>query len=497
MRLAQATIKILSCILLLSQTAWAKFDFNQNCQEAYRAIFELKLKRAEAFIEQERKVQANNGFIPLLENYLDYFYLLSNESKSAFDQRSLAKKQRLSQIAANDKNSPFYLYAQAEINLQWALIRGRYGEYFAASREINRANSLLKENQRKYPNFILNQKGLGLINVVIGALPDGFMKSTLSTFGIKGNVQTGLTQLEDLANKLPGTKLNDFYDEVVFYYAYLLSDVAKSSNAYAKTMQFTADMSAESLLKTYLQAYVSARNGKTDAAITLLENRPKGSAYSSFAYLDYLLGVCKLNQLNWEAKQSFLYFLQKNNGVNYIKDSYLHLAWIALLNNDSTGYQNYINKVKDSGSTYQYQDKQALEEAKGPRPNKDLLRARLLWDGGYYSKALNVLVGKSMNDFSSQKDQTEFHYRVGRIFDSMGKDGQAISHYQSAINLGRNLKYYYAAKSAVLLAHIYQQRKDYQKAQDYYKIAITMEGHEHETSIEQEANAGLKQIGKG
>jgi hypothetical protein len=126
---------VLIVFLLLSPTAiYANFDFNANCLKAYQNIFELKLSTARQLIAAEKKIHPDNGLVPLLENYVDYFYLLTTESKTEFDKLKENKSTRLDQIADGDKSSPYYLYAQAEINLQWALIRGRYGEYFTAER---------------------------------------------------------------------------------------------------------------------------------------------------------------------------------------------------------------------------------------------------------------------------------------------------------------------------------------------------------------------------
>ncbi len=475
--------------------ASANFDFNANCLKAYQNIFELKLNTARQMVAAEKKIHPRNSIVPLLENYIDYFYLITTESKAEFERLESSKSSRLDQISSDDKASPYYLYAQAEINLQWALIRSRYGAYFAAAREINKANGLLKDNQKKFPGFHLNLKGLGLINVVFGALPDGFMKSTLSTFGVKGDVQTGLNQLDKLAENLPKSSYEPFYDEVVFYYAYILTDVAKSAQAYSKTMKYTARIADSSLLKTYLQAYVCARNGKNDQAIEILESRPKGVVYQSFAYLDYLLGVARLNKLDFGASASFNQFLQQNKGVNYVKDTYLHQAWISLLKNDTGSYQSLIGKVKNSGATYAEKDKQALNEANSPMPKMELLKARLLYDGGYLTKALAVLGDMKQDELKSAKDKTEFAYRMGRINDDLGKDDAALSHYQAAINNGKDLKYYYAAKAAVLAGLVCEKRKDFGKARNYFNTAISMKDHEYESSIENEAKQGLKRIG--
>lgn len=486
---------ILTVLLFASPKANANFDFNANCLKAYQNIFELKLNTARQLIAAEKKVHPNNSIVPLLENYIDYFYLLTTENKAEFEKLEANKDERIDQISDDDKNSPYYLYAQAQINLQWALIRGRYGSYLSAAREINRANSQLTENSKKFPGFHLNGIGLGLINSVMGALPDGFLKSTLSTFGLKGNLQTGLNMLDKLAENLPKSSYEPFYEETVFNYAYVLSDVAKSPQAYAKTMKYTARIADSSLLKAYLQAYVCSKKGHTDEAIAILLERPTGAAYQVFPYLDYLMGIARLNKLDLTAANYFEKYLQNNKGVNYTKDTYLHLGWIALLKNDEPSYSAFMAKVKSNGNTYHDRDKQAISEASAPIPNKELLKARLLFDGGYLTKSLDILAAYKVEDFASQKDKVEYFYRLGRINDDLGKEDLALSSYQNAINLGRNLKYYYAAKAAVQMGKIYENKKNAAKAKSSYNIAIGMKGHEQENSIENEAKQGLRRMG--
>ena len=491
-----ATFTVIVFLLFMPFTAAANFDFNANCLKAYQNIFALKINTARQLIAIEKKARPNNAIVPLLENYVDYFYLLTNESKSEFERLEANKSARLDQISKDDKSSPYYLYAQAEINLQWALIRGRYGSYYTASKEINRANSLLKENGKKFPNFHLNQKGLGFINVVIGALPDGLMKSTLSRLGIKGDVQTGLKQLDQLAENLPKSAYEPFYEEVIFYYAYLLSDVAKSPSAYAKTMKYTARIADSSLLKSYMQAYVSMRNGKNSEAISVLLKRPAGNIYQPFPYLDYLLGVAQLNKLDTSAANaSFSQFLKGNKGDNYIKDTYLHLAWIALLRNDTNTYSAYIKRTKSNGSTYNDKDKQALNEANAATPHVLLLKARLLFDGGYLTKAAAVLAISKADQFTSVRDKTEYYYRMGRIHDNLEQYKPAIANYQLAIASGRNLKDYFAANSALLLGKMYEEQNNNAKARSAYQTAIGMKNHDYESSIKNDAKLGLRRTG--
>ena len=483
-------------LFLLPGSAHANFDFNPNCFRAYELIFELKLNPARQLIAQEKKIHPQNSIVPLLENYVDYFYLITTENKQDFERLKEEKSRRLDLIADDQSASPYALYAQAEINLQWALLRSRYGEFFAAAREIKRANSLLQENTKKYPGFHLNNKGLGLINVFLGNLPEGILKTTLSTFGIKGNVDKGIAMLDNLAQNLPKSGLRPFYDEVVFYYAFVLSDVVHAEDAYAKTMKYTAGISDSSLLKSYLQAYVCSRNAHTSEAITILADRPAGDDYQPFPYLELLMGTSKLNRLDYSAAANIRKFLQLNKGANYIKDANLHLSWIALLNGDTGLYNSYRNKVLHTGYTYGEKDKQALNEASAPVPDKILLKARLLFDGGYYNKAFNLMAEQKTGNLKELKDRVEFYYRSGRICDALDKDDLALQHYQNAIVTGKSLKYYYAATSALNMGKIYARNNNPAKARAYFTIALDMKNHEYENSIETQAKEGLRKLSK-
>lgn len=485
---------LLILVALTPLTSFANFDFNANCLAAYKNIFDLKLKTARQQIANEKKLRPKNAIIPLLENYIDYFYLLTTENKSDFDRLKNNKTMRLNSIEDDDNTSPYYLYAQAEINLQWALIRGRYGEYFNAALEIKKANSQLQENAKKFPGFHLNLKGLGLINAFLGNLPDGALKSTLATFGIKGNLQTGINMLDKLAENLPKSSYEPFYEETVFYYAYVLSDIAHSPSAYVKTMKYTERISDSSLLKSYLQAYVCSKTAHNEEAIKILADRPMGNAYQAFPYLDYLMAIARLNKLDLSAETYFDRFLQTNKGVNYVKDSNLHLGWIALLKGNSAGYTTYMSKVRALGFTYNERDKQALNEANSSVPDLLLLKARLLFDGGYLYKSLAVIANNKSADFKSGKDKTEFNYRLGRIYDDLGKDDEALIYYQSAISLGKNLKYYYAANAALLVGKIYENKGNPTLAKASYNTAIAIKNHEYENSIETKAKAALSHL---
>lgn len=127
----------------------------------------------------------------------------------------------------------------------------------------------------------------------------------------------------------------------------------------------------------------------------------------------------------------------------------------------------------------------------GRIPNILLLKAKLLNDGGYHREALNVLAGKTSNDFTADDERLEFMYRVGRIYDDLGKDDEAIKAYESAINFGKNRTEYYAARAALQTAMIYEKRGNFSKAIAFYEQCINMDNHDFKDSLDQKAKAGL------
>lgn len=476
--------------ILWSKVSFANFDFNANCIKAYENIMSLKLSTARVLINAEKRKNPSNAIPYLLDNYIHYFNLMTTESTSDFERFKESKNLILKRIEKDDKSSPYYLYSLAEINLQLAICRGRAKEYFTAAIEINRAYSLLKENARKFPDFLPNQKGLGMINAALGKLPDGLKK----LFGIRGDSSMGVRMMEDLVEKLPGSQYSYFYDETVFYLSIIQTDIVTDPENYVKIIKNTEGMDRESLLRTYVRAYATLKSGNSKRTLEELSKRPTEPYYQSYPYLDYLTGMAKMQNLDPSATLSFNNYLKSYRGVNLIKDSYLRLAWLELLRSNTKSYYSYTEAVKEKGYTMDWRDEQAIREVNYPAPDISLLKARLLSDGGNYERALSQLSGKGTEDFRLLRDKIEFNYRLGRIYDLSSREEQALRYYQKAIELGKNEPYSFAANAALWSGIIYEKVKNMSKAKVCYNTAINMKNHDFESSIEHKAKDGLKRI---
>lgn len=86
-------------------------------------------------------------------------------------------------------------------------------------------------------------------------------------------------------------------------------------------------------------------------------------------------------------------------------------------------------------------------------------------------------------------------YRLARNYDLIGDKELAIKYYNAAIAFGSNVRDYFAARSALQTALIYEERKDYIKASYYFKTAISMKDYPFKNSIDQKAKSGVYRSG--
>jgi tetratricopeptide (TPR) repeat protein len=205
-----------------------------------------------------------------------------------------------------------------------------------------------------------------------------------------------------------------------------------------------------------------------------------------------MLGVAKLNRLDADACYPILNFLGNFKGKNYIRAAYMHLAWYYLIQNKPKQYETYMERIKIRGNDQVDNDLEALRTAKkGIKPDITLLKARLLFDGGYYANAIHEL-----DDFKATDAKTglEYTYRLGRIYHNWGKIDEAVPHYRETIKAGEKMPYYYAANAALQLGIIYEKRNDFASARTYYTEVLSMDFDEYHFSITNKAQAGLNRI---
>lgn len=485
---------LLLLLLPMLQSIAQTFDFNTRCQQAYEHIFSLRLEQGKALILQEKQSNPSNLIPELLENYIDFFTVFITEEEAELETRVANKNKRLETLEEGDKNSPYYLFTQAEINLQWAFARIKFAQYFKAVWEIRKAYKLLEANQKKFPDFVPNKKSLGILHAMVGTVPDNYQWG-MKILGMSGTIAQGMSEISDYL-QYSSNNNQLFYDETKLLHSFFLIYIdTKTDKAWQIAQQLPTQ---KHLLNTLVAAQISFRTGHNDFAIQLLENRPKGIEYQDFYLLDFLQGMMKLNRLDADANVYLKRFVNNFKGKHFIKEAYQKLAWHSLvINNDPEGYQKYLNLCQSKGSKWADPDKQAYKEAtEGKIPNRTLLKGRLLFDGAYFRQALTVLESTAANAYKTPTEKLECHYRYGRIYEGLGDNAKAIDYYKKTIEENQYVEghHFFAPKASLQLAKLYERHNERESAMLYFKRCLKFKKHEYKDSIDQQAKAGMNRL---
>lgn len=483
---------------LLSQSVFGGtgyFAFSADTKDAYRKAMDLRVEEASLLLAKVKREEPDNMMVYFVENYLDFIRVFINENKAEFESLEKNKESRLQLIKKGDPESPYYLYTQAEIKLQWALVRLKFKEYFTALGEIKSAYKLLNKNLEKHPDFLPSKKSLGVLHALVGTVPDSYRWAFKFLSGMDGTIEQGRKEIEEVIEYARTNNDYLFEQETLVLYSFLMLHL-NNNRVKAWDMLHSSSLDpTESPLACFVMANMAMRIGKNDQAIQLLENRPQGPAYYRLHFLDFMLGLAKLRRLDDDAPYHFEQYLFHFRGENYIKEAYQKLAWHYLLSGDEELYKRYMKACKNKGAASVSSDKSAFKEAKeGIIPNDILLKARVLFDGGYYQKAYDLLTAQSIHQFSGAGLQLEYIYRLGRISDEMQNIPEALRYYQQTIEQGRNQKYYYACNAALKSGILYEAQKNKIKAKAYYELCLSMKPSEYKNSLHGLAKAGLSRL---
>jgi tetratricopeptide (TPR) repeat protein len=228
-----------------------------------------------------------------------------------------------------------------------------------------------------------------------------------------------------------------------------------------------------------------------------LLNRPKGAAYHPFYFLDFMLGIAKLEHGDSDADTYLQSYVRNFKGRHYIKECYQKLAWNAFLGGNMTSFHNNMELCKGRGAESQEADKKALKEAKsGLLPNLPLLRARLYFDGGYFLKAKTFLTGYTEKTFKTPLEKLEYTYRLGRIYDKLADNTNAITYYLRTIETGKDNPAYFACNAALQLGLLYEGGKNISQSRSYYLLCLSISPSDYKDSLHQKAKAGLQRLKK-
>jgi tetratricopeptide (TPR) repeat protein len=478
-----------------------RYEFTPACEKAYRSVLLFRFAEAGAILEKEKAANPGNLFPVYIENYIDFLILFTGEDKGYFDLVKSRTEKRLSLLAKGDKSSPYYRFCLADINIQWALARVKFREFTAAGLGLKRANDLIRENQALHPGFVPGQLGLGIMHALSGVVPENY-RWLANLVGFEGDIEQGVAEMTRVVNYRGNDRFTLSLRVPACIITALIQATLRNDPVAALDMigRFEQDPDLViynvSPLVIYARTSICLKTGRNEKALAALESRRDGPDVHDLSFLDYMTGVALLNNLDPGASVSFGTFLSEFTGGNYIKSALQKIAWTSLVSGDTSGYHKYIRRALTEGTREVDEDKQAYAEASsGVVPNVPLLRARLLSDGGYYNRALDLLLNRSLKEYiRNKRDLAEYYYRLGRIYQALDQDARAVHNYRLAVLNGKNLPAYYAAGAALQMGIIHERNKAFPSADSCFRLCLSLDYEEYKTSLSQKARAGLNRV---
>lgn len=485
----------LGFLLLAGKLGAQQFDWTADAKAVYQKALHLRLSEAEALYQKAQKRAPQNLLLDFAADYIDFFKVFIDEKEGDYEVVLNRQAQRLKDLSDTKTASPYRLYCMAEIHLHQAMLRAKFEDYLGAFTSMRKAYKLLEKNKESYPDFISNSKTLGLMHAIAGTIPEEFRWGA-RLLGFSGNIKEGLREMETVIAHIKKEPSFVFKEETQIMYAFLLLHVSNQPYRSWRVVQKMDLEPRESPVAAFVLATFALHTGQNDKAIAILETRAKGKAYHPFHYLDLLLGVAKLHRLDADAKQYLLRYVQQHPGRHYLKEAYQKLAWEALLNGSSSLYDYYMKQLQKKGASAMAVDQKALKQAeRKEEPHPDLLRAQLLFDGGYYERALNVIEELDPYSFKRPDQSIEWVYRRGRILHRLGYYDKAVAAYKQTLLIGSDSPFYYACNAALQIGRIYEYQSKWTEAAVYFKRCLELKPDSYRASLHQKAQAGLQRVG--
>ena len=475
-----------------SLTAVYTYDYSQNCAKAYQCYMALHEDEGRNYIISEIRANPYNLMAVYVADYEDCTLLLINCDRHEYDERAAHLASRIDLIDKGNKASPWYRFCKAGIYFHWAIIATRFGEQYKAAVNFHKSFALLKENKRLFPGFDYNNVYSGLEEAVVGALPGNY-KWLASIFGMKGDIKKGVAQL-DLFLKAHSAG-QPMYAETQLYNLftrYYLAAQQDEAWAFMNGSQFTT---TNNLLNAFTKITIALDYKKADAAIATLKEATTDAYCRRYPFFDHLWGVALLAKGDMACNGYFTKYLKTTKSDVHIKDDWQKMAYAWYIAGNAQQANYCMQQISKNGTERIDADKQAAKFAEDKAwPLQKLLKARLLADGGYYDKALQILNSIDKKELTNPADKTEYLFRLGNIYEANGENKNALDYYQTAILAGKELHGQYAARAALRMGIIYEYSGMKVKAVALYKECLGMPAHEMQNSIDQQAKAGINRI---
>ncbi len=389
------------------------------------AVLSLQFDTADGLI-----LQAAGDIDPEQRNYLVNYNLfmqaLVSGDRQEYDTYLESATTRIALIRASERPGSGILLSF--MYLQSSLLSAFQNEYFDAARHYYYASRSYRNAEKRDPGYGDLARLGAILETINGSVPSEYAW-LFRILGMSGSMEKGLAEMEELACSRAGSARLEAC--LLLSYASRLLVQERSGEC---CMQVVSTNYSNPLL-FYAHSLNSLSSGKSRELLEDFGRFSMAPGAYPFSFLDLVEGEARLNILDPGAGRKLEEFLEGYRGEHYRKLAWHKLSWFYFLEGNMKAYQHARKQVLEQGSDVLDADRQARVEASDTIPvNPVLLRSRLLFDGGEYNRAMDLLEGQV--PLTCKRDSVELIYRRGRILENMGEDQEAIPCFENVLGMG-------------------------------------------------------------
>jgi hypothetical protein len=457
--------------------------FNGPVQKAYELVLNLQVEEAHQLIPKPQTAQEH--YVIALAEALELLITEDGEKFTEYEDRFNERLDRKTKT-----NFPYDLFLQAEIRMQWAFIYLKFGHEFDAALNLRQAYLTIQEIKRKFPKFESIKKSSGLLEVLIGSVPQKY-NWVLSLLNMEGSTKTGLEELESILSSQSPVAF-----EANMIHALIQGFLLQRPNKGSQEIQDLLMDHPQNRLALFLGSALAIKNSHSDEALVMLDSLRKQSQGLPLYYAEYLRGEIYLYKAEYlNAITAYRWFINHYQGQHSIKDAYYKIGLCYWLNGNTNDAMATFKQAKAAGKEVSESDKYAARSlAETELPHIELTKARYAMDGGYYDHATQILYSLGPMNLLTQRDQVEYAYRKARLAHKLNDLATAKIFYLQSIDLNENASWYYAPNACLQMGYIVWHEGDTASARNYFNKALSYHKHEYKNSIDSKAKSALAQI---
>ncbi len=385
--------------------------------------------------------------------------------------------------------SPASLAASVELNVYRAVLSSQFSDFRESASALMQAYRDLTKHRADLGEVQWNRLS-GIMGVLFNQVPEQAWKY-LKLAGIRPAALRGFDGLREyfsLASPGSADQLEGYLLLVTAYKEFSPDPGAAWKFAETKTGLFSMNP-----LVRYQNALSALKAGNNAQAINLLATG--ATTVPPFPTWDYQLGRCYLHSLDPRAAHYLERFLKSKGTETYLHAGYLRLGWHYWLNGDSEGAGRCFVSAGSLPEARSVYDKQAIREMQEqPRPDGELLKLRLLFDGGDFERCLSACSSLERSGVLPAASLGELNYRRARSYQRLNRRDEAILAFESVISRKEDVKSYLLPNSALQIGYLYKEKGQKDLARKYFQLSLDLNQYGYRDGINRQAQAALREL---